>query len=354
MKTEEFNYNLPESLIAQKPSDKRGASRMLILDRENQEIKLEYFANISNYLAEGDCVVFNNTKVINARMFGRKEAKDGQGIGAKIEALLICPLADSQWQCFLKPGKRVKVGTIVYLLNIADELSEKYYYYEVIEKKLDGTYIIKFNMPDVLAIQDTHGHIPLPPYIKRSDTSFDKDRYQTVYAKEYGAVAAPTAGLHFTKEILDDFIKKGINTAEVTLHVGPGTFLPVSVDTITDHKMHSEDFIISAKCAELINETRTKGKRVIAIGTTAVRVLETCSDSEGIIYPKTGSTDIFIYPPYTPKITDGLLTNFHLPKSTLLMLISAFAGQEFVMEAYQKAIDNEYKFYSYGDCMLIV
>lgn len=352
LQTDDFDYHLPENLIAQKPSEIRGGSRMLVLHRETGKCEVRKFANIAEYLSKDDTIVFNNTKVINARMFGQKKNPDG--FGAKIEILLVSQTENcATWKCFLKPGKRAKVGSQIYLLDKNNELS-KDDYFTVTEHNDNGSFIIVFNDNKILEKQEVYGHIPLPPYIEREDEEFDKERYQTVYAKYFGAVAAPTAGLHFTNEILSDLKDKGVNKAEVTLHVGPGTFKPVDVKDVTDHKMHLEEYELTKETAEIINQTHNKKNRVLAIGTTSVRVLESCANSDGIITENSGETDIFIYPPYKPKAVDMLLTNFHLPKSTLMMLVSAFSSKDNILKAYELAIKENFMFYSYGDCMLII
>ncbi len=350
MDTSLFDYNLPESLIAQNPSNVRENSRMLVVDKVSGACEIRNFYDIESYLHPKDCMVLNNTKVINARMFGMKNNENGYG--AKIEILLMNKISSTQWQCMLKPGKRVKKGVKVTLLNIQNKL-EPTFYIHIINHNNDGSFIIEFSVDNILQYQNNLGHIPLPPYIKRSDNFNDKQRYQTVYAKNPGAVAAPTAGLHFSEDILANLAKKGVNIAEVTLHVGAGTFKPVDVDNIENHKMHTEKFDLSQKTTDMINNTHKNNNRVLAIGTTTVRVLESCSNDNNMLESQNGDTDIFIYPPYNPKIADMLLTNFHLPKSTLLMLVSTFASREIILNAYEIAIKENFRFYSYGDCMLI-
>ena len=376
MRTSDFDYHLPEEMIAQFPPEKRGDSRLLALDRKTGNCEIRKFCDFINYIEPGDCIVINNTKVINARFFGLKE-----GEGAKIEILLIMPLDNKQkcWKCLLKPGKRVRKGTKIKLIphsdvqspNIAAWTSSNHpsirpknagllragqipeAWLEVKTKTEDGAYEVEFDSDNIEKVQAIYGHTPLPPYIKRADKQPDAERYQTVFAKNSGAVAAPTAGLHFTEEIFAKFAEKGINIAETTLHVGPGTFRPVSVENPKDHKMHSEYFVLTELAANLINSTHRNGKRIIAIGTTSVRVLETCADNNGNVIPQQGTTDIFLYPPIKPKIPDMLLTNFHLPKSTLLMLVSTFAERKDVLNAYEIAKSANFRFYSYGDCMLL-
>lgn len=349
MRTDLFDYNLPEELIAQEPPAERGMSRMLVLDRKSGEVSINVFSALPEFLSAGDCMVFNNTKVIRARFFGLKASAS-----AKIEALLISPfdMAGNIWKSFIKPGKRTKPGTTVVLLK-ADSSETGNDSFTVLSHEDDGSYLIKFSNPDFEYVQRTYGHIPLPPYIKRPDAAEDSERYQTVFAREPGAVAAPTAGLHFTPEIMEKISGKGVKPAEVTLHVGPGTFKPVSVDHLTEHKMHSEAYSINAVNAAVVNDCRKSGGHVLAVGTTSVRVLESIADAYGTVKAASGQTEIFIYPPYAPKAVDMLLTNFHLPQSTLLMLVCAFAGRENVLAAYELAIKEKFRFYSYGDCMLL-
>jgi S-adenosylmethionine:tRNA ribosyltransferase-isomerase len=347
-----FDYVLPEELIAQYPPELRGTSRMLVLDRQTGECELRSFSDISEYLAPGDGIIFNNTRVMNARMYGMK---NGQPDAAKIEILLMEPLDGDplEWKCLLKPGRRVKAEVRVKLLDRNGELNRNDDWFTVTGKNDDGSFNIKFSADDVLTMQQQYGHVPLPPYIQRNDENSDLERYQTVFAKEPGAVAAPTAGLHFTDEILRQISDKGVKTGEVTLHVGPGTFKPVSVENALDHQMHSENFSFTPACAGMINDIHAAGHRVMAVGTTTVRVLESCATPDGHLEPRNGATDIFLYPPYRPRTVDMLLTNFHLPKSTLLMLVSTFADREKVFAAYELAIKEQFRFYSYGDCMLL-
>jgi len=358
--TSDFDYHLPEEMIAQHPPEQRGTSRMLVLNRQTGDCEIRNFSDITDYLSSGDTMVVNNTKVMNARFYGEKE-----GTGAKIELLLTMPLNTqaTQWKSLVKPGKRVKAGTKIILtpnklfeLRSSQKLSspDKYHTVTILGKNSDGSYNIEFNSVDIEEIQEQYGHTPLPPYIKRSDDTSDKQRYQTVYAKESGAVAAPTAGLHFTDDIVAKFANLGVNSAEVTLHVGPGTFQPVSVEDPRDHKMHAEVFTLTKENAGIINNTHEKGNKILAVGTTSVRVLETCADDSGRVIPQQGITEIFLYPPMKPKVADMLLTNFHLPQSTLLMLVSTFTKREYVLNAYEVAKSAGFKFYSYGDCMLLV
>ena len=355
----DYNYDLPDELIARYPEEKRDASRMLVLNKLTGETEIKVFSSIIDYLSPGDCMVINDTRVIKARLFGLKD-----GAGAKIEAMLISPVDGSgkQWNCLIKPGKRVKEGTRVKLISdcgfrIVDldlPTPNPEAWYTVLNKKEDGTFEIGFDSDNVADVLGEFGNIPLPPYLKRGAELDDEERYQTVYSKVSGAVAAPTAGLHFTPEILQKIEKKGVKIAKLTLHVGAGTFQSVSTDDIREHKMHSEEFFLSAEMADLINETKASGNKIIAVGTTTTRVLETLAQDAGLVKPGYGWTDIFLYPPYKPKVVDILLTNFHLPKSTLLMLVSTFVGRENVFNAYKKAIEAKMRFYSYGDCMLLI
>ena len=351
LSTNLFDYDLPEELIAQYPADKRDASRMLVLDHKSGECEIHPFKDIVNYLEAGDGMIFNDTRVMSARMYGIKNGTEGS---AKIELLLISSLDESQrtWNAMVKPGKRVRPETRIKLLDKNGALNNNNDWVEVVEKCNDGSYIIRFDSDENDRLQNLYGHMPLPPYIKRDDESGDIERYQTVFAKEKGAVAAPTAGLHFTPEILKAISEKGITQAAVTLHVGPGTFRPVSVENALEHKMHTENFCLSAETAQTINSIHKNGHKVLAIGTTTVRVLESCVKNKELI-AKNGSTDIFLYPPYEPQAVDMLLTNFHLPKSTLLMLVSTFAPREMVLNAYEVAKKAKMRFYSYGDCMLL-
>ena len=354
--TSDFDYELPEELIAQHPPNVRGSSKMMVLDRSTGEREIRGFSDITRYLRKGDCVVINNTKVTRARFFGRKN-----GTGAVIEALLTMPLDDYalRWRAMLKPGKRVREGTRVSLIPStspfqSESKADERTFFTIERVNGDGTFDISFSPPLSDDIQRKFGHTPLPPYIKRSDTDSDTERYQTVFAKEPGAVAAPTAGLHFTEKILAELAKKGVETAEVTLHVGPGTFRPVSVENPDEHEMHSERFTLTAENAEKINCSRRNGGRILAVGTTCVRVLETCADDAGQVRAASGETDIFLRPPMKPKAVDMLLTNFHLPKSTLLMLVATFTELDHVLAAYEAAKTAGFKFFSYGDCMLLL
>ncbi len=339
MKTDDFDYFLPKELIAQTPLKNRSASKMMVLDKETGKYEDKHFTDLIDYLDEGDTLVLNDTKVIPARIIGHKP-----DTGAVIEVLMLKDLGDDVWECLTKPAKRIKEGTIV---KFSDELS-----CECIYVGEDGIRHYKFIYEGILLeILDKLGDMPLPPYI--TEKLDDKDRYQTVYAKNPGSAAAPTAGLHFTKEVLDKIKAKGVNVAYVTLHVGLGTFRPVSVDDVTKHDMHSEYYEMSEEVADLLNKTRDKGNRIIAVGTTSTRVLESVADETGHFKKASGNTKIFIYPGYKFKGIDALLTNFHLPKSTLIMLISALAGKENVLNAYNHAVEEKYRFFSFGDCMFI-
>ena len=339
MKTDDFDYYLPKELIAQTPLSKRDNSRMMVLDKETGKTSDEMFTNLINYLNPGDTIVLNDTKVIPARLIGHKPDTN-----AVIEVLMLKDLGDDTWECLSKPAKRVKEGTMI---KFSDELSCKCVFVGE-----DGIRRYKFIYNGILLeILDRLGEMPLPPYI--TEKLKEKDRYQTVYAKNPGSAAAPTAGLHFTKEYLEKIKQKGINIAYVTLHVGLGTFRPVVVEDVTKHDMHSEYYILNKETANLLNETKRNGKRIIAVGTTSTRVLETIADDNGMFKEQSGNTKIFIYPGYKFKGIDALFTNFHLPKSTLIMLVSALAGKDNVLKAYNHAVEEKYRFFSFGDCMFI-
>ena len=340
MRTSDFDYNLPEELIAQTPIEKRDFSRLMVVDRNTKEIEHKHFYDLIDYLKEGDTLVLNNSRVFHARLFGIKEET-----GAKIETFVLKPLSNNMFEVMIKPAKRLKNGTIV---KFDDNLSM-----QVVEKYDEGLAKVKFfGCDNVFSYIDKIGTVPLPPYIK--EKLDDDDRYQTVYSKDKGSAAAPTAGLHFTKELLEKIKDKGINVCYVTLHVGLGTFRPVKEDDITNHKMHSEFFIISEETAKIINDTKKRGKDIFAVGTTTVRTLESCYQKYGDIRPVSMNTDIFIYPGFEFKVIDHLITNFHLPKSTLLMLISAFYNKDDILKAYEEAIKERYRFFSFGDAMLII
>ncbi len=345
----EYDYNLPEELIAQMPADKRENSKMMVLNRKDRTIFHKHFYDITDLLDENTLLVMNNTKVLPARLIGYKDT------GAKIEVFLLKQAEQGLrlWDVLIKPSKRVKPDTII---KISDELSVKAL------KRLEenGEWLVEliFDGNNVLDVLHRNGQIPLPPYIERKIQNddlrkLDFERYQTVYAKDEGSVAAPTAGLHFTNEILRKLQDKGVELAYVTLNVGLGTFRPVQCENVENHKMHSETFEISEKAAEQINKAQKEGKQIVAVGTTTVRTLETAYQKYGCIKACHDHSELFIYPPYEFKVIDKLITNFPLPKSTLLMLVSALAGKDFIFEAYQKAIENKYRFFSYGDCMFI-
>ncbi len=342
---ENYNYDLPKELIAQVPSQKRENCRMMVLDRAAQSIEHKHFYDITDYFDENDVIVLNNTKVIPARLFGRKDT------GAHIEVFLLKQISDKVWEVLINPSKRVKEET---LIDISPDL-----YVKVLTRQNEGKWLVELHYDgDFYSILDKVGNIPLPPYIERTMTDeqlkhLDYDRYQTVYAQKEGSVAAPTAGLHFTQEILEKLKNKGVQICNVTLNVGLGTFRPVKVENILEHKMDSEEFEICAKTAKIITEAKKQGKKITAVGTTSVRTLETCMQKYGEIIETIDDSTLFIYPGFEFKVVDRLITNFHLPKSTLIMLVSAFAGKDFVFKAYEEAIKEKYKFYSYGDCMLI-
>ncbi len=340
MKTSDFYYDLPEELIAQDPLEDRSSSRLLVLDRKAGEREHRVFRELVEFLNPGDCLVVNNTRVIPARLMGVKE-----GTGAGIEVLLLKRCEDNVWETLVKPGKKARPGARI---SFGDGLLVG----EVLEVVEEGNRRIRFTYEGIFEeILDRLGQMPLPPYITHQLK--DKNRYQTVYAKHEGSAAAPTAGLHFTPELLKEIEDKGVRLAHVTLHVGLGTFRPVKVEDVTQHHMHSEFYMIEEEQAKLINETRAAGGRVICVGTTSCRTLESAADEKGILHAGSGWTDIFIYPGYRFKLMDALITNFHLPESTLLMLVSAFAGKEQVMAAYKEAVEEKYRFFSFGDAMLI-
>lgn len=341
MKTSDFYYDLPHELIAQTPLKERQKSRMMVLDKKTGKTKNEHFENIVEYINEGDTIVLNDTKVLPARLFGHREKKEEM-----IEVLLLKQREGDVWQTLVKPGKKLKIGTEV----IFDEKLLKAKVIDILE---DGQRVIEFSYNGIFnEILDKLGSMPLPPYI--TEKLEDKDRYQTVYSKNLGSAAAPTAGLHFTKEILKKLEDKGVNIVYVTLHVGLGTFRPVKVEDVETHEMHSEYFVITKEAASVINETKKRGNKVYAVGTTSCRVLESATDEEGIIHEMARETNIFIYPGYKFKMIDALLTNFHLPESTLIMLVSALVGKENIMKAYNEAVKEKYRFFSFGDCMLII
>lgn len=340
MNTKDFYYDLPQELIAQTPLKDRSASRLLVLNKETGAIQHRHFYDIYDMIQPGDCLVMNNTRVIPARLYGVKE-----GTGGKIEFLLLKRLDINTWEIILKPGRKARTGSRFIFGNGLLRA-------EVLEVKEDGNRIVRFEYEGIWEeLLDRLGEMPLPPYIK--EKLEDKERYQTVYSKIEGSAAAPTAGLHFTTELLKRLEEKGVHTAYLTLHVGLGTFRPVSVENVEDHKMHSEYYEISAQTAETINAARTAGGRIIAVGTTSVRTLETAAEADGKLHEQSGNTDIFIYPGYQFKAVDALITNFHLPESTLMMLVSALAGKEHIFRAYEEAVKEKYRFFSFGDAMFI-
>ena len=340
MNVKDYDYDLPEELIAQDPLEDRSSSRLMVLDRQTGDVEHRHFTDILEYLHPGDCLVINNTKVIPARLFGVKE--DTQ---AKIEVLLLKRKENDIWETLVKPGKKAKPGT---KLVFGDGLLTA----EVVDVVEEGNRLIQFHYDGIFEeILDQRGQMPLPPYITHQLK--DKNRYQTVYAKYDGSAAAPTAGLHFTKELLQKVKDMGVDIAEVTLHVGLGTFRPVKVDNVLDHHMHSEFYMVSQEAADKINRAKENGHRVIAVGTTSTRTLEAAADENGHLQETSGWTEIFIYPGYQFKVIDALITNFHLPQSTLVMLVSALAGREHVLHAYETAVKEKYRFFSFGDAMLI-
>ncbi len=341
MKTSDFYYDLPEELIAQDPLLDRSSSRLMVLDKKSGEIEHKIFKDITGYLKAGDCLVINNTKVIPARLHGVKEETGGH-----VEVLLLKRKSDNVWETLVKPGKKARPGA---RLSFGDGLLKA----EVLDVVEEGNRLIRFEYEGIFEeVLDQLGEMPLPPYITHKLE--DKNRYQTVYAKHEGSAAAPTAGLHFTEELLKEIEMMGVKIARVTLHVGLGTFRPVKVDDVNDHHMHSEFYMISEEAANTINETKRQGGRVISVGTTSTRTLESVADENGFVRATSGWTEIFIYPGYKFKCIDALITNFHLPESTLLMLVSALAGKEHILAAYEEAVKERYRFFSFGDAMFIV
>lgn len=341
MKREDFNYELPEELIAQDPLEDRSSSRLMVLDKETGKVEHHVFREIIEYLEPGDCLVINDTKVIPARLIGSKVGTD-----AKIEVLLLKRGENDVWETLVKPGKKAKPGTKI---SFGDGILVG----EVMDVVEEGNRLIQFSYEGIFEeILDRLGQMPLPPYITHQLE--DKNRYQTVYAAHSGSAAAPTAGLHFTPELLKEIEKKGVNIAKITLHVGLGTFRPVKVDNILEHHMHSEFYMIDEEAAGKINQAKADGKRVIAVGTTSSRTIESAAKEDGTVEASSGWTEIFIYPGYKFKILDCLITNFHLPESTLIMLVSALAGRDHVLAAYEEAVRERYRFFSFGDAMLIV
>ena len=341
MKTSDFYYDLPKELIAQTPAEPRDSSRLLVLDRQSGETVHKHFFDIIDYLDEGDLLVCNDSRVLPARIYGNKEPT-----GARVEFLLLKQISGNRWETLCKPGKKAKEGA---RFSFGDGLL----YATVTEVKDDGNRVVDFECDEnFFSTLDKIGQMPLPPYI--TEELKDKERYQTVYSHELGSAAAPTAGLHFTTELMDKIRAKGVNIAYVTLHVGLGTFRPVKVDDVTKHKMHSEHYEVPEETAELIKKTKQSGKRVIAVGTTSCRTLESVAAEHGEVVPCEGFTEIFIYPGFEFKVLDGLITNFHLPESTLIMLVSAFAGYDNIMNAYKTAVEERYRFFSFGDAMAVL
>uniref|UniRef100_A0A7C3RW57 S-adenosylmethionine:tRNA ribosyltransferase-isomerase n=1 Tax=Dictyoglomus thermophilum TaxID=14 RepID=A0A7C3RW57_DICTH len=336
LKLSDYDYYLPEELIAQEPAEPRDSSKLMVVDRSTGDISIHIFRDIKNFLKKGDVLVLNNTKVVPARIYGKKET------GAKIEILLLKKTADKEYEALIKPGKRAKIGSKIFF--------EKDIYAEVIERNMEGIFVLRFSQDNIESILPEIGEVPLPPYIKKPIK--DPNRYQTVYAEKEGAVAAPTAGLHFTPELLENLKNMGVEILYVTLHVGLGTFKPVVVEDITQHKLEPEYFELSEDVAYRINKAKEEGRRVIAVGTTVTRVLEAQGRS-GRVESGKGLVSLFIYPGFEFRILEGLITNFHLPKSTLLMLVAAFMGYDLMKKAYQKAIDERLRFYSFGDAMFI-
>lgn len=340
MKTSDFYYDLPEELIAQTPLERRDASRLMVLDRRTGEVTHRHFYDIVEYLQPGDCLVMNDSRVLPARLMGHRPT------GGVVEVLLLRDLGNKCWECLCKPGRKMQPGNQVIFGD--DELTAT-----VREVREDGNRVVEFHYEGIfLEILERLGKMPLPPYIKAELK--DQERYQTVYSREVGSAAAPTAGLHFTQELLDKIRAKGVSTAFVTLHVGLGTFRPVKAEEITDHHMHSELCMMNQETADLLNATRARGGRIICVGTTSCRTLESLVNSDGSFCASSKWTEIFIYPGYTFKAMDGLITNFHLPESTLVMLVSAFAGREHILAAYKQAVEQRYRFFSFGDAMCIL
>lgn len=341
MNKSDFYFDLPKELIAQTPIKERDTSKLMVVDKCTGEVDHKNFKDILSYLRDGDCLVLNNTKVLPARLFGSRE-----NTGGKVEFLLLKRVEGDKWETLVKPGKKARPGDIIVFGNGILKA-------EILELGKEGSRIVEFKYDGIFEeILDELGSMPLPPYI--TETLSEKERYQTVYAKEQGSAAAPTAGLHFTKELMEEIEKKGVKIAYVTLHVGLGTFRPVKVDKITEHDMHEELYIIDETAANIINTAKSNGKRVITVGTTSTRTLESAVDEFGKVKAESRWTNIFIYPGYEFKIIDGMVTNFHLPESTLIMLISALVGREKILDAYEKAIENRYRFFSFGDAMFII
>lgn len=344
MQLSDFDYHLPPELIAQNPAKHRADSRMLVLNRDSGNCELRKFSDLPEYIRPDDCLVINNTRVIPSRLHGHRAKTAG-----KVEILLVEETGPACWTALMKPGRRIHPGDSVIIKGQQPTMVK------VLGRAPDGkAFRLQFDTTEVLDMLERNGAIPLPPYIQRPDNPEDRERYQTVYAREPGAVAAPTAGLHFTPELLDQLRTRGVSIVEVTLHVGPGTFRPVQTEHIEDHEMHEERYRLSNTAARTINRCRQRGGRVIAVGTTSVRVLETCATKQRTVLPGNGRTRIFLHPPKTPMVCDGLITNFHLPRSTLIMLVATFATIDHVKNAYSMAVNERFRFYSYGDCMLLL
>ena len=340
MKTRDFYYDLPQELIAQTPLPQRDSSRLLVLDRDSGALFHRHFTDLPEYLEPGDTLVLNDSRVIPARLLGHRDPTGGAA-----ELLLLKEEGENKWECLARPGRKLKPGSLV-------SFGDGALMAEILEDRQEGRKLVRFRYEGIfLEVLERLGKMPLPPYIKEELS--DGERYQTVYSKVTGSAAAPTAGLHFTEELLDTIQQKGVNLAYVTLHVGLGTFRPVSAEEVTDHKMHSEFCMLSRETAELLNQTRQNGKRIICVGTTSCRTLESLAEPDGSFAEKSGWTDIFIYPGYRFRAMDALVTNFHLPESTLLMLVSAFAGREHILHAYEEAVTRRYRFFSFGDAMYI-
>lgn len=339
MRTEDFDYYLDEEKIAQSPAEKRDESRLMVVGRKDGKISHEHFFDIKKHLKAGDVLVVNNTRVLPARLFGARPGKE-----EKIEVLLIKRISGDRWECLVRPGKKMRIGSKITIGDLVQA--------EVVDITEDGSRLIDFSYEGIFEeVLDKLGQMPLPPYI--TENLEDQTRYQTVYAREDGSAAAPTAGLHFTQDLLDEIKAMGVQVEELTLHVGIGTFRPVSVEDVNDHVMHSEYYNISEETAEAINKAKDEGRRIIAVGTTTTRTLEAAAE-DGRLRAESGWTDIFIYPGFNYQIIDGLITNFHLPKSTLLMLVSAFSSKEIILRAYEEAVAQDYRFFSFGDAMLII
>ena len=340
MKTSDFYYDLPQELIAQTPLERRDTSRLMVLDPQTQEIEHRHFFDLIDYLEPGDCLVMNDSRVLPARLLGKRIPT-----GGAVEVLLLTDKGNKTWECLVKPGRKLHEGARI---SFGDGILTA----EVTEVLESGNRLVRFEYEGIfLELLEQLGKMPLPPYIK--EELEDGERYQTVYSRVTGSAAAPTAGLHFTKELLERIAAKGVNLAYITLHVGLGTFRPVKVDDVTQHHMHSEFCMISAETAELLNKTRKAGKRIVCVGTTSCRTLESLADENGVFTERSAWTDIFIYPGYKFRAMDALVTNFHLPESTLIMLVSAFAGYDFIMRAYREAVEERYRFFSFGDAMFI-